>query len=131
MVAEYPQNSSSVVEGAKLNVVVYPNPYRIDGRYRDMEGGGFEGRGEETKSVDRTRAIHFANLPHECVIRIFSIDGDLVREIKHDYPPGSPQSSHDKWDMITRNTQAPVSGIYYYSVESESGNQIGKFVIIM
>jgi hypothetical protein len=34
------------------------------------------------------------------------------------------------WDLISRNTQAVVSGIYLYSVESESGNQVGKFVII-
>jgi len=33
--------------------------------------------------------------------------------------------------MITRNTQVPVSGIYYYSVESAFGNQLGKIVIIM
>lgn len=131
MVAEYPQNATDVVEGGRLAVVVYPNPYRIDARYRSMDAGGFEGRGGEDKAYDRVRAIHFANLPHKCVIRIFSIDGDLVREISHDFPPDSPQSSHDKWDMITRNTQVPVSGIYYYSVESEFGNQIGKFVIIM
>jgi hypothetical protein len=33
-------------------------------------------------------------------------------------------------NLINENTQAVVSGIYLYSVESESGNQIGKFVII-
>jgi hypothetical protein len=80
---------------------------------------------------DRTRSIHFINLPHKCTIRIFTIDGDLVREIQHDAPVGAPQSSHERWDLITRNTQAVVSGIYYYSVESEFGSQIGKLVIIM
>ena len=45
--------------------------------------------------------------------------------------PDSPQSMHEIWDVITRNTQVPVSGIYYYSVESEYGNQVGKIVIIM
>ncbi len=131
MVAEYPQTSSSLVQEKSLNVVVYPNPYRIDGNYRSAEGGGFEGRGQENLSADRVRAIHFANLPSRCTIRIFSIDGDLVREMKHDSAPGSPQSAHEKWDLITRNTQAVASGIYYYSVESDSGNQIGKIVIIM
>lgn len=131
MVAEYAQNQTSKVESQGLSVIVYPNPYRIDGNYRGSDGGFFEGRGQETLPDDRVRAIHFTNLPHKCTIRIFTIDGDLVREIDHDYPPDSPQSMHDIWDVITRNTQSPVSGIYYYSVESEYGSQIGKIVLIM
>jgi hypothetical protein len=131
MVAEYPQNQTSIVESKSLNVVVYPNPYRIDGNYRDQMGGGFEGRGNEDLPDDRVRRIHFTNLPHKCKIRIFTIDGDLVREINHDFAPNSSRSMHDEWDLITRNTQAVVSGIYYYSVESEYGNQLGKIVIIM
>jgi hypothetical protein len=34
------------------------------------------------------------------------------------------------WDLISQNTQSVASGIYLYSVESELGNQVGKFVII-
>ena len=79
---------------------------------------------------ERVNRIHFTNLPQKCTIRIFSIDGDLIREIYHDFPPDYPESMHDEWDLITRNTQAVASGIYYYSVESEFGNQIGKLVII-
>ena len=34
--------------------------------------------------------------------------------------------------MITRNTQMVTSGMYYWTVESETGEvQIGKFVVIM
>jgi len=140
-IAEYPQNPAAMVEEEGLNVIVYPNPYRIDGQYRD---NGFEARdyivydGYTDSLVqqsglpdDRTRSIHFINLPHKCTIRIFTIDGDLVREIKHDAAPDAPQASHERWDLITRNTQAIVSGIYYYSVESDYGNQLGKIVIIM
>ncbi|MCP4704240.1 MAG: hypothetical protein GY865_06500 [candidate division Zixibacteria bacterium] len=124
----YPNYTASDVEKAKLRVIVYPNPYRVDGYYRERR---HEGRGKEELHSDRARELHFANLPHKCTIRIFSIDGDLVREIKHDYPINHPHAAHEIWDMITRNTQAPVSGIYYYSVESEFENQIGKFVLIM
>ncbi len=137
-VAEYPQSHSMIAEREGLNIIVYPNPYRADGRYAES---GFEGRDyvdNEGKLIsqsglndDRTRSIHFMNLPHECTIRIFSIDGDLIRIINHDVPPDHPQSGHERWDMITRNTQPVVSGIYYYSVESETGSWIGKIVIIM
>jgi hypothetical protein len=131
MVAEYAQNQNSVVESAGLDVVVYPNPYRIDANYRRNSSGGFEGRGAEDKPDDRVRRIHFTNLPNKCTIRIYTIDGDLVREIDHNMAYDDPRSMHDEWDLITRNTQAAVSGIYYYVVESDKRTQIGKLVIIM
>jgi hypothetical protein len=118
--------SSELATEKGLDVIVYPNPYRIDGHYRER----FEGWERPDLSPERTRAIHFINLPNKCTIRIFSLDGDLIREIKHDFPPGSPESMHETWDLITRNTMMAVSGIYYYSVESELGNYIGKLAII-
>ncbi len=127
-IAEYAQNRNSVVAAQGLNVVVYPNPYRADAEYKE---NGFEGRGQTGLADDRIRRVHFTNLPPKCTIRIFTIDGDLVRVIDHDCIEDSPGCMHDEWDLITRNTQAAVSGIYYYSVESDRGNQIGKIVLIM
>ncbi len=128
MVNAYAQSTAREVESNLDRIIVYPNPYRIDGNYR---ADGFEGRGRPDLPDFRVRALHFINLPHRCTIRIFTIDGDLVRTIEHDYPIDDPNAAHDSWDLITRNTQAPVSGIYYYSVESEYGNEVGKFVLIM
>jgi hypothetical protein len=71
------------------------------------------------------------NLPAKCIIRIFTLDGDLVRAIKHDMEPSDPNSSHDKWDLINRNIQMVVSGLYYWTVEDEAGKvQMGKLVIL-
>jgi hypothetical protein len=110
-------------------VLVYPNPYLGDEDYR---AGGWEGRGKLDWPVDRTRRICFANLPPRCTISIFSLDGDLVREIKHDLPATDPMFQLDYWDLITRNSQQPVSGLYYWTVEDDQGNvQIGKLVIIL
>lgn len=115
-------------------VFVWPNPYRSDGDYRAR---GFEDFGANDIDDDRVRAIHFANLPDECKISIYSIDGDMIREIDHPasfyQDGGCPQTSHEAcWDMITRNTQQVVSGLYYWTVEDRFGNiQIGKLAIIM
>jgi len=115
-------------------VFVWPNPYRRDGEYRER---GLEDFGANDIPGDRVRAIHFANLPDRCTIRIYSIDGDLVRKLSHPanfYPDGScPYTEHEAcWDLITRNTQQVVSGLYYWTVEDEAGNiQIGKLVVIM
>lgn len=127
-VAEYPQFQNSIVEENNLDVIVYPNPYIADGSYREI---GFEGLGDENQIDDRARSIHFINLPPRCTIRIYTLDGDLVREIDHDCLADSPQCMHDEWDVITRNTQAPVSGIYYWTVVSPTRTQIGKLVLIM
>ena len=74
--------------------------------------------------------IHFANLPRVCTIYIYSLDGDLIRQLEHNYPEGGPEAMHEEWNMITRNTQLVETGLYYWVVESEKGTQIGKFVII-
>ncbi len=124
---EYAQVPADTVEAMQLDVYVYPNPYRIDADYRGL---GFEGRTDLDRPDDRVRAIHFANLPHKCRISIFSLDGDLIKEIEHDKAPGDPGSSHEEWDLITRNTQAIASGLYYYVVESDDRTQIGKFAVI-
>jgi hypothetical protein len=113
---------------ANRKVYIYPNPYRGNGEYREA---GYEGRGEGDRIDDRVRAIHFANLPAKCVIRIYTLDGDLVRAIKHDMDPSDPNSSHDHWDLINRNIQMVVSGLYYWTVEDDAGRvQIGKLVIL-
>ncbi len=128
-IATYPMESSDKVVSDGLEVFVYPNPYRSDAGYRSR---GFEGRGQSDRPADRTRAVHFANLPPQCTIKIFSLDGDLVREINHDFDPADPLSNHDTWDLITRNTQLVVSGLYYWTVEDGTGEtQIGKLAIIM
>ena len=106
---------------------VYPNPYRTDANYRQQ---GYEGRGSD-RINDRERRIHFANLPAKCWIRVHTLDGDLVREIRHDMDPNDPASDHDTWDLINRNIMAVESGLYYWSVEGDDGKvQIGKLVII-
>jgi hypothetical protein len=120
--------SAEALSGEFKEVYVYPNPYRIDQDYRKR---GFEGLTEDFLPDDKVRSIHFGNLPPKCTIRIFSIDGDLIRELTHDYPVGDPSSSHNEWDLITRNRQIVVSGMYYWSVEFPDGStQIGKLVIL-
>lgn len=124
----YPLHSSEQVAHQDLKVYIYPNPYRIDGEYLP---DGFEGRDAQYYIPERMRRIHFVNLPPKCTIGIYSLDGDLIREFEHDVNPSDPLSSHDEWDMITRNTQSIVTGIYYWIVSSPDGSsQIGKLVVM-
>jgi hypothetical protein len=130
----YAQEDWETVQSKGDEVYVYPNPYRIDEGY---QGRGLQGRNSETPSADRNREVIFANLPPKCTIRIYTLDGDLVRELDHDVddpPLDRPcfEETIDCWNLITRNTQLVVSGLYYWTVESPNGDvQIGKVVIIM
>lgn len=123
-VSIYALPDTDEVIGEGLDVFVYPNPYRLDAGYRSR---GFEGRIQTDRIPDRTRAIHFANLPPECTISIYTLDGDLVDVIDHD-----DGTSHGYWDLITRNHQLVVSGLYYWTVSDPAGRtQIGKLAIVM
>jgi len=125
----YALPASDKIAEKGLKTFVYPNPYRLDGDYRDH---GFEARERWHVPPNKTRLIHFANLPPRCTIRIFSLDGDLIRELDHNYDPNDYLANHDTWDLINKNLQLVVSGLYYWTVEDDQGNtQIGKLVIIM
>ena len=140
-----PIYSAGVVQREGLKVAVYPNPYKIE---YDAPGGyktSYYAEGYEGDKVGGTpqnpmdRRIHFINLPDTATISIYTLDGDLVRTIEHRWPRPqgdavagilSTYSSKASWDLVTRNTQAAVSGIYIYRIDSKLGSQVGKFVII-
>jgi len=119
-------NDASVSLAESIPVQVFPNPYYGDGRY---VASGYEDP-KQTGFVDHERRINFVNLPPRCNLRIYTLQGELVREINH---PGefSDTDSKVEWDMRTRHNELVASGIYLFSVESEWGNQVGKFVIIL
>ncbi|MCH8992620.1 MAG: hypothetical protein IIA44_12865, partial [Acidobacteria bacterium] len=126
--------SADVVADSGLKVAVYPNPYQS--RYRGRDGNwtnyyaeGFEASGMPTWSP-LDRRIWFAHLPDTATIRIYSLDGDLIREIRHPDPMFSPYNSAAYWDLISRNQQAVRSGIYIYRIDSRLPVQMGKLVII-
>jgi hypothetical protein len=118
----YPVDPAPVVQDQKKEVIVYPNPYKISEDYVRQ--------GSEPGYSIYDRRLHFLNLPAKCTIRIYTLDGDLVRTIEHNKDENDPTATYDSWELISRNTQAVVSGIYLYSIESEGKNQVGKFVII-
>lgn len=115
-----------ILKDGQLDVYCYPNPYRIDA---DYERRGFENRMDD-RWGERARAVWFGNLPDKCTISIYTIDGDLVDRIEHHQPSGSGTSSVESWDLINRNTEAVMSGLYYWVVESDLGTQIGKLAIV-
>lgn len=91
---------------------VVPNPYYA---YSEYEGSQLDNR------------IKIINLPPKANIRIYSLNGTLVRQIKKDDP-----STFVDWDL-KNNAQVPIaSGIYLIHVDAgELGTKILKWFGIM
>ncbi len=123
----WPINDASVVKSERPKPGVYPNPYRL---IDDYYGNNWENRRGLEPDRERARQVTFYNVPDTCTLSIWSLDGDLVRKIKHYADPGGSEATVVRWDLITRNTQAVKTGIYIWSVESRFGTDVGKLVII-
>ncbi len=107
-----------------VNIFVYPNPATRTSLNEFQE---LFPAGEDPTGV----RVRFANLPEaHNTIKIFTLSGDLVETIDHDGTGGYGEAS---WNLISRNGQEVVSGIYLYVVESDNGSFedfIGKFVVV-
>jgi hypothetical protein len=108
-------------------VRVVPNPYRTDRDYT-YESGGYEGASYDWD--EGYRVIKFINLPQVCTIRVFSLAGDLIRTIEHDGGGGAFPVGDHNMPLVSESNRALASGVYIFTVESNLGTQVGKFVII-
>jgi hypothetical protein len=109
-------NAADVKSGLdKINVV--PNPY-VAFNLAEEPGRLPEQRGE--------RQIQFRNLPKECTIRIYTITGELVKEIyKNDY------TSYATWDLLSFEGHRIAYGVYIYHVDVPNvGEKIGRIGVI-
>ncbi|MCK4404024.1 MAG: T9SS type A sorting domain-containing protein [candidate division Zixibacteria bacterium] len=91
-------------------IKVVPNPYIAHALWETTEG---------------IRKIQFTHLPNECTIRIYTLAGDLVKVIEHNNGTGT-----EDWDLLNKNQQGIVPGVYFYHVDSKYGEKLGKFAVI-
>ena len=117
----------------------YPSPY--------YAGAAWEGI---SNFQEESRKLMFANLPANCIIRVFTAAGDFIDEIYHDSEYngddtrwfstfGSENAEENifsggehAWDLLSSDTQIIARGIYLFSVEDLETGKItkGKFVVI-
>ncbi len=124
--------TAPVTDGSE-KVGVYPNPYSVRAAW---DGG-----------TTRTRKLYFNNLPPRCRIRVYTVTGEIVKEIEHDaatyqgdigwFATFGGQNrrmagGEHAWDILSENDLKIATGLYLFSVEDrDSGaTQTGKFVII-
>ncbi len=106
---------------ALAGIAVVPNPYLARSAY-ELPSGFAGGRGD--------REVQFINLPPSCVIRIYTIAGDLVRVIQHNTDFWNGRESYD---LLNREQMEIAFGIYIWHVDARAsglGQKIGKFAVI-
>ena len=94
-------------------IKVWPNPY-------------YGYNPEERDALDRR--VMFTHLPEEgpATIRIFALDGTLVRVLHHN----DAGSQHATWDMKNDFELPVASGMYVAHVETNFGDKILKLAVI-
>ena len=99
--------------GAASNVEdvwVVPNPFRAS----------------EAWDLNGANELHFTNLPAQAHIQIYTVAGDLVRELDH----SDPVRDFERWDLKNANGQDVASGIYMFRVTSGSFHRQNRFIVI-
>ncbi|WP_290663309.1 hypothetical protein [Ignavibacterium sp.] len=98
---------------------VVPNPYVAAASF-EPQRFAVMGRGE--------RKIEFRNLPANCTIRIYTLNGELVQTLKHD---GNINKGFVEWNLRNSDQLEIAPGLYIYHVDGgDVGTYIGKFAII-
>jgi hypothetical protein len=119
-----PAYFDTVTQLEAFNVKVVPNPYLLH---------------NEWQKSSRQRRLKFINLPSDCTIRIFNLNGELVKTLLHHHTlepiEGQQKVTNSAggdqwWDLLSENRQLVSSGIYIFHIQSAVGEQVGKFVVI-
>jgi len=109
------EGASESAENVKTKldrIGVFPNPYF--------------GRSSR-EQLARETVVTFINLPATCTIRIFTLNGELVREIKR---VEKQETSLEDWNLKNKSGVPVASGLYLVHVETPVGNKILKFAIV-
>ena len=100
-------------------IKVVPNPYVATNVMEPAVSNQF---------LNQRRQLMFTNIPAKAVLKIFTISGILIREIKIN---NSPERGIIHWDMLTKEGLEIAAGMYLYHIEAETGEEkIGKFAVI-
>ena len=109
-------------------IKVVPNPYVATNRFEELNPFS-TGRGP--------RQLKFINLPPQCTVRIFTVQGRLIRELQLHEGSNDNLTTADllngtlDWDLQSNDGLSVAYGVYLYHVEAPGfGEKTGTFAII-
>jgi len=102
----------AATKGDLAKVHTVPDPYYVT--------NGFE-------TTADNKVIKFVNLPTDCIIRIYTLGGVLVRALEHH---ATDFGGEEQWDVRNRNGQFIASGVYFYHLEAGDARRVGRMTIV-
>ena len=100
-------------------VKVVPNPYLGSAQW-EIKNPYTSGRGP--------RSLHFTHLPSQCILRIFTVNGELVQQIEHS---SLIEDGTEEWNMLSKDNLSISYGVYILHVDAPGiGSKILKFAVI-
>lgn len=130
-----PANQNFESDDPEYQIGVYPNPYRIS--------AAWDG------SSTFNKKLNFFNLPERAEVRVYTLAGDIVAELRHegsivtgtastrwfrDFSDEQRRTAggEHSWDLLSDANQVLSTGLYLYTVKDRSSGHIqrGKLVII-
>ncbi|RJP73161.1 MAG: hypothetical protein C4539_01955 [Ignavibacteriales bacterium] len=111
--------NSEVAKQSLDRIKVVPNPYVVTALW-EPQNPYSSGRGP--------RKVQFIHLPEKCTIRIYTLDGTLVRKLEHD---SNMRDGSESWDLLTKDNMDISYGVYIYHVEAPGlGEYVNRLLII-
>lgn len=112
-------NDLNAAQKEMSKIAVVPDPYIASASW-EKPLYFTSGRGE--------RRVDFIHLPSVCTIKIFTLDGKLVRTLEHHSPI---EDGHHPWDLTSKDDLDVAPGIYIYHVDAPGvGEKMGRFALI-
>jgi len=109
------RNAKSELERIK----VVPNPYVVTALWEPYNPYS-AGRGP--------RLVQFINLPQKCTIRVYTVDGTLVKTLDHS---STMANGSEPWDLMTKDNMDVAYGLYIYHVDAPGvGEHVGRMLLI-
>ncbi|MFA6438123.1 MAG: hypothetical protein WCX28_02325, partial [Bacteriovoracaceae bacterium] len=120
---EFTTHSSKVnIASAKNDmskISVVPNPYVVASQW-EPRNIFQSGRGD--------RKIDFIHLPAICTVRIYTVNGLLVKTLQK---KSTADNGSLSWNLISEDGTEVAYGLYIYHIDAgEIGTHIGKFAVI-
>ncbi|MGH7595165.1 MAG: hypothetical protein ACREOI_02385 [bacterium] len=112
---QFRTTARSYVETAQEmdKIRVVPNPFVVT--------SGFDTRADRHE-------IQFTRLPEKCSIKIFTLAGELVKQIE--YNRNGEGLNFARWDLKTEFGSEVAYGVYLYHIDSPIGTKMGKIAVL-
>ena len=136
------QNTFGIINGQKLESSKYANrsevaayafePGQDDASAVRIVPNPYIARANEFNFTGDDDRLLFVNLPPYCVLRIYTVTGDLIKTIHHD-----SGSADESWNQVTETNQIIASGVYILQIDKAQDinkkpvkGTIEKFVVV-